>query len=47
VVLTVKDSTLRQSAQYGIWLGHWAQYNDDIESSNVFADNAGGNVFRQ
>ncbi len=47
VALSVKSSTIRGSAQYGIWLGMWASYNDDIDSANTFADNAGGNVFRQ
>lgn len=47
VVLSVKNGTIRGSAQYGIWLGAWAQYNADIESSNAFADNAAGDVFKQ
>lgn len=47
VVLTVENSTVRGSAQYGIWLGGYAQYNENIESSNTFADNTAGNVFRQ
>ncbi|MFO0548335.1 MAG: hypothetical protein U0271_08115 [Polyangiaceae bacterium] len=47
VVLSVKNSTVRHSAQFGIWLGHYASYNDDIESSNTFSDNAEGNVLMQ
>lgn len=46
VVLSVKSSTVRNSGQYGIWLGHYAQYNSDIESSNTFSGNASGNVFK-
>jgi hypothetical protein len=46
VSLSVTNSTLRDSAQYAIWLGLWAQVNGDIESSNTFSNNASGNVFR-
>jgi hypothetical protein len=45
VVINVKNSVVRHSGQWGIWLGHYAQYNADIESSNTFSANAGGNVF--
>jgi hypothetical protein len=45
VVISVRDSVVRQSGQWGIWLGGFAQYNGDIESSNTFADNAGGDVY--
>jgi hypothetical protein len=47
VALSVKNGTVRGSAQYGIWLGIYAQYDADIESSNMFANNAAGNVFKQ
>jgi hypothetical protein len=47
VVVSVRDSVIQHSAQYGIWLGGSAQYNDDIESSNTFADNASGDVFKE
>lgn len=45
VVLSVTDSVIRHSGQWGIWLGGYAQYNSDIESSNSFTGNAAGNVF--
>lgn len=47
VVLSVKSSVIQHSAQIGIWLGSASQHNDDIASSNTFADNAGGDVFQQ
>lgn len=47
VALSVKNSTIRHSAQYGIWLGGYAQYNDDIESSNTFEGNALGDVLME
>ncbi len=45
VVVNVKNSVVRQSAQWGIWLGGYAQYNADIESSNTFEGNSGGDVY--
>lgn len=47
VALTVQDSVIQHSAQYGIWLGGSAQYNADIATSNTFSDNAAGDVFEQ
>lgn len=47
VKVTVKSSTVRHSAQYGIWLGKFAQTNGDIDSSNTFSGNALGDVYRQ
>jgi hypothetical protein len=47
VALTVTNSTLRNSAQYAIYLGAWAQVNGDIESSNTFSNNALGNVLQE
>ncbi|MCU0671632.1 MAG: right-handed parallel beta-helix repeat-containing protein [Myxococcota bacterium] len=44
VTVDVSDCTLRGSAKYAIHLDVYADYNDDIESSNTFADNASGNV---
>jgi hypothetical protein len=38
---------MKDSAQYGIWLGRWAQHNADIETTNTFSNNVGGNVFKQ
>ncbi|MBK7395258.1 MAG: hypothetical protein IPJ34_02875 [Myxococcales bacterium] len=46
VVISVKNSTIRNSGQYGIWLGASAKYNSDIETSNTFANNTSGNVFK-
>lgn len=45
VVLSVKSSVVRGSAQWGIWLGGFASYNPDIETSNSFSGNAGGDVY--
>jgi hypothetical protein len=45
VTLSVKNSTIRHSARYGIWLGGYTQFNGDIESSNSFTGNAMGNVW--
>lgn len=45
VVLSVKSSVVRGSGQWGIWLGGFASYNADIESSNSFSNNAGGDVY--
>jgi len=47
VVVSVHDSTIRHSNQFGIWLGYYAQYNDDIESSNTFEGNAQGDVLKE
>jgi hypothetical protein len=47
VGVTVTNSTLSHSGLYAIYLGLWAQVNDDIESSNTFSDNASGDVFRE
>lgn len=47
VSLSVKNCTVKDSSQYGIWLGKFAQYNSDIDSANTFSDNAKGNVFME
>lgn len=47
VKLTVKSTTVRHSAQYGIWLGNYAQTNGDIDSANTFTGNTKGDVYRQ
>lgn len=46
VVLSVKNSAIRSSAKYGIWLAPSAQYNSDIETSNTFSGNALGDVLK-
>jgi hypothetical protein len=45
VVVSVKDSVVRHSGQWGIWLGGFSQYNGDIESSNTFTGNVAGDVY--
>lgn len=45
VTVDVSNCTLRGSAKFGIHLDFYADYNDDIESSNTFAENASGDVF--
>lgn len=46
VSVNVKSCTIKDSAQYGIYLGYYAQSNADIESGNTFSNNALGNVFK-
>ncbi|MBU1239933.1 hypothetical protein KKF84_05435 [Myxococcota bacterium] len=45
VTLDVANCTIRSSSSYGIYLGFYADYNDDIETSNTFSDNTSGDVF--
>ena len=47
VKLSVKSTTVRHSAQYGIWLGKLAQFNADIDSANTFTANTKGDVYKQ
>ncbi|MFO0640282.1 MAG: hypothetical protein U0183_13770 [Polyangiaceae bacterium] len=47
VKLSVKSTTVRHSAQYGIWLGKFAQVNADIDSANTFTANTKGDVYKQ
>lgn len=46
VSASVKSCTIKDSARYGIYLGLYAKYNNDIESGNTFSNNALGNVFK-
>jgi len=47
VSLQVKHCTIKDSGQWGIWLGKFAEVNSDIETINTFSNDAKGNVYRQ
>ena len=40
--ITVVDSTLRNSSEYGIWVGEDSSVNDDVCDVNDFSDNTAG-----
>lgn len=44
VYLSVTDSIIQHSGQYGIFVGHWATV---IDEGNTFLDNASGDVYHQ
>ncbi|MBU1219443.1 hypothetical protein KKF34_13395 [Myxococcota bacterium] len=44
VSISVSDCVLRNSSSAGIFLGLYPSFNNNIETSNVFSDNAGGDL---
>jgi hypothetical protein len=47
VAATIKNCTIRNSAQYGIYLGHYGQSNSDVATINTFSGNVLGDVFHE
>jgi hypothetical protein len=47
VTVTMTHGAVRHSATVGAFIGSYATVNGDLESSNEWEDNAGGDVVRE
>ena len=47
ISMTLRSSTIQHNLQHGLYLSRNATVNADVETANTWADNAGGNVYRE